>query len=63
MLKIVDPDYYSPAFFTPHPGSDLYDYCLEHDLSLITSHDQYRRNPGETSRSLMTRAKFAIVLV
>jgi anaerobic magnesium-protoporphyrin IX monomethyl ester cyclase len=47
MLKEIDPDYYSPAFYTPHPGSDLYDYCVEHDLSLITSHDQYRRNPTE----------------
>lgn len=47
MLKEIDPDWYSPAFYTPHPGSDLYDYCLDHDLSLITSHDQYRRNPWE----------------
>ena len=45
MLKQVDPDYYSPAFFTPHPGSDLYAYCMEHDLSLIRSHDDYSRNP------------------
>jgi len=48
MMKEIDPDYYSPAFYTPHPGSDLYDYCIEHDLSLITSHDQFRRNPTET---------------
>ena len=48
MLKEIDPDWYSPAFYTPHPGSDLYDYCVENDLSLITSHDQYRRNPWET---------------
>jgi anaerobic magnesium-protoporphyrin IX monomethyl ester cyclase len=47
MLKEIDPDYYSPAFYTPHPGSDLYDYCVEQGLSLITSHDQYRRNPTE----------------
>jgi radical SAM superfamily enzyme YgiQ (UPF0313 family) len=47
MLKEMDPDYYSPAFYTPHPGSDLYDYCLEHDLSLISDHDSYRRNPDE----------------
>jgi anaerobic magnesium-protoporphyrin IX monomethyl ester cyclase len=47
MLQEIDPDWYSPAFYTPHPGSDLYDYCLEHDLSLITSHDQYRRNPWD----------------
>ena len=47
MLKAIDPDYYSPAFYTPHPGSDLFDYCKEHDLSLITDHDSYRRNPTE----------------
>jgi radical SAM superfamily enzyme YgiQ (UPF0313 family) len=47
MLKEIDPDYYSPAFYTPHPGSDLYNYCIENDLSLITSHEQYRRNPTE----------------
>jgi len=47
MLKEMDPDYYSPAFYTPHPGSDLFDYCVEHDLSLITSHEQYRRSPTE----------------
>ncbi len=48
MLREIDPDWYSPAFYTPHPGSDLYDYCIEHDLSLVTSHDQFRRNPWET---------------
>ena len=47
MLKEIDPDYYSPAFYTPHPGSDLYDYCMENDLSLITDHDSFRRNPDE----------------
>ena len=47
MLKEIDPDYYSPAFYTPHPGSDLYEYCIENDLSLIKSHDGYRRNPTE----------------
>ena len=47
MLKEIDPDYYSPAFYTPHPGSDLYTYCQENDLSLIKSHDSYRRNPDE----------------
>ena len=47
MLKEIDPDWYSPAFYTPHPGSDLYDYCIDNDLSLITNHDQYRRNPWD----------------
>jgi radical SAM superfamily enzyme YgiQ (UPF0313 family) len=47
MIREIDPDYYSPSFFTPHPGTDLYDYCLEHDLSLITDYDSYRRNPTE----------------
>ncbi len=47
MLKIIDPDYYSPAFYTPHPGSDLYEYTLEKGLSLVTDFDSYRRNPTE----------------
>ncbi len=47
MIREIDPDYYSPAFFTPHPGTDLYDYCVENDLSLITDYDSYRRNPTE----------------
>lgn len=47
MLKEIDPDYYSPAFFTPHPGTDLYDYVVQHDLSRITDYDSYRRNPTE----------------
>jgi anaerobic magnesium-protoporphyrin IX monomethyl ester cyclase len=47
MMKTIDPDYYSPAFFTPHPGTDLYDYVVAHDLSRITDYDSYRRNPTE----------------
>jgi radical SAM superfamily enzyme YgiQ (UPF0313 family) len=47
MLKIIDPDYYSPSFFTPHPGSDLYEYSLEKNLSLVTDFESYRRNPTE----------------
>ena len=47
MIREIDPDYYSPAFFTPHPGTDLYDYCVEQGLSLITDYDSFRRNPTE----------------
>jgi len=47
MMQEIDPDYYSPAFFTPHPGTDLYDFVAEHDLSRIADYDSYRRNPTE----------------
>ncbi len=47
MLKEIDPDYYSPAFYTPHPGSELYDYTMEYNLSLVTNPDSFRRNPTE----------------
>lgn len=47
MIKTIKPEHYSPAFYTPHPGSDLFKYCEEHNLSLIKSHDSYRRNPTE----------------
>ncbi len=47
MIKKIKPDVKSPAFYTPHPGSDLFKYCEENNLSLITSHNSYRRNPTE----------------
>ena len=47
LMKDIDPDYYSPAFFTPHPGTDLYDYTVQHNLSRISDYDSYRRNPTE----------------
>jgi anaerobic magnesium-protoporphyrin IX monomethyl ester cyclase len=47
MMQAIKPEHYSPAFYTPHPGSDLFNYCQEQGLSLIRSHDSYRRNPTE----------------
>ncbi len=47
MIQTIKPNHYSPAFYTPHPGSDLFKYCEEHGLSLIKSHDSYRRNATE----------------
>jgi len=44
MMRTIRPDIYSPAVFTPAPGSDLYTYCLEHDLNLIDSPEGYRRD-------------------
>ena len=45
MIEEIAPDHCSLAFFTPHPGSDLYEYCEKNDLSLIKTHEEYRRNP------------------
>ncbi|HDH52953.1 MAG TPA: B12-binding domain-containing radical SAM protein [Nitrospirae bacterium] len=47
MIKTIKPEHFSPAFYTPHPGSDLFNYCEEHGLSLIKSHDSFRRNATE----------------
>jgi radical SAM superfamily enzyme YgiQ (UPF0313 family) len=45
MIKRIKPYVASPAFYTPHPGSDLFDYCKDNGLSLITRHEDYKRNP------------------
>ncbi len=47
MIRSIKPYRPSPAFFTPHPGSDLYEYCVKNDLSLIKSHKGYSRSPTE----------------
>ena len=45
MIKRIKPYMPSPSFYTPHPGSDLYNFCAENDLSLIKKHEDYRRDP------------------
>ena len=47
MLREIRPDHYSPAIYTPHPGSDLFDYCIKNNLMLGKSHDSFRRNVTE----------------
>lgn len=47
MIKKIRPYHCSPAYYTPHPGSRLFDYCLENDLSLIKKPEDYRRNTYE----------------
>lgn len=44
MIKKIKPYHCSPAYYTPHPGSRLYDYCQEHNLSLIEKPEDYRRS-------------------
>jgi radical SAM superfamily enzyme YgiQ (UPF0313 family) len=40
LIKKVRPDVYSFSYFTPMPGTHLYEYCEKHNLSLIKSHDE-----------------------
>ncbi len=47
MIKKIRPYHCSPAYYTPHPGSRLFDYCRENDLSLIKRPEDYRRNAYE----------------
>lgn len=44
MMRRIKPDLYAPSFFTPHIGSELYEYCIEKGLWAPTSHDDFRRN-------------------
>jgi anaerobic magnesium-protoporphyrin IX monomethyl ester cyclase len=47
MLKKISPYHCSPAYYTPHPGSDLFTYGLNHNLHLNQDHYSYRRNKYE----------------
>ncbi len=44
MIKAIRPETHSAAYFTPHPGSDLFDYCEREGISLIRKHSDYQRN-------------------
>ena len=45
MIKKIAPYTPSPAFYTPLPGSNLFEYCEKNNLSLIKDHTEYKRNP------------------
>lgn len=47
MLESIKPYHCSPAFYTPHPGSDLFAIGKEMGIHLITNHSSYRRNTYE----------------
>jgi radical SAM superfamily enzyme YgiQ (UPF0313 family) len=47
MLKEIRPTHYSPAIYTPHPGSDLFEECRRQGLLLSLSHNSFRRNVTE----------------
>jgi len=47
MLKKIKPYHCSPAYYTPHPGSDLFQYGLEHGLHRLNGHRAYHRNRFE----------------
>lgn len=46
MVKKIKPEIPSVTFYTPIPGSDLYEYCKEKDLSLLKDHSDFRRDPS-----------------
>lgn len=45
MIKKIKPYMASPAFYTPHPGSTLFEFCVKNKLSLIERHEDYKRSP------------------
>jgi radical SAM superfamily enzyme YgiQ (UPF0313 family) len=56
MVRKINPTVYSPSYFTPYPGSDLYKYCAERHLSLLERPEDYRRNPwGEKIKGVNYR--------
>lgn len=40
LIKKIKPDIYSFSYFTPVPGSYLWDYCKERNLNLMKSYDE-----------------------
>lgn len=50
MLAQMEPEIISTAVFTPHPGSELYDYCTEHNM--IPEHDWSYYNRGQFEKKI-----------
>ena len=48
MVQEIKPYHCSPAFYTPHPGSDLFEMGKKMGIHLISNHKSYRRNQFDT---------------
>ena len=40
LVKTIKPHFVSVSYFTPCPGSELYEYCQKNNLSLLKSYDE-----------------------
>ena len=45
MIKKIQPELHSSTYFSPIPGSDLFDYCKAKDLIKAADYSEYHRNP------------------
>lgn len=45
MIKRIKPYVSSPTFYVPNPGSDLYKFCMQNNLSLVERYEDHKRNP------------------
>lgn len=45
LVKAIRPEIFSPTYFTPIPGCQLYEYCNEHGLMNVSSYEDFTRNP------------------
>ncbi len=45
LIKAIQPELHSPTYFSPIPGSDLFDYCSENGLIKTSAYEEYVRNP------------------
>ncbi|MBU4258231.1 MAG: B12-binding domain-containing radical SAM protein [Proteobacteria bacterium] len=45
MIKEIRPELHSPTYFSPIPGSDLYDFCKNMGIIKIDSYEGFIRNP------------------
>lgn len=45
LMAIIKPELHSVAYFSPIPGSDLYEYCKSRDLIRVESNEGFVRNP------------------
>ncbi|MEE8360266.1 MAG: radical SAM protein [Candidatus Omnitrophota bacterium] len=47
MILKIRPYRPSPTFFSPHPGTDLFDFCNEHNLSIVERSVDYLRSSSK----------------
>jgi radical SAM superfamily enzyme YgiQ (UPF0313 family) len=52
MVRRIAPDHFSPSFFTPTPGSGMFDVVERHDLGVVDDFRGSCRTPNEANRGI-----------
>jgi radical SAM superfamily enzyme YgiQ (UPF0313 family) len=60
LIDMIQPDWVDPSYFTPYPGTTLYEYCKKQGLILMSDNESYLRDFGSSPKIKGVDYEYAI---